>query len=109
MQKNGFTGAYVGPLPTAILELVATNAAREADTTTVSVHHAAIATRKREQWHQILRKRAANESGFEAEQIRGARWPAQVLGWQRARLPGTVRGNDELRPQDPGLSCALFD
>src|SRR5450631_14042 len=109
MQENGFAGAYVRPLPTAVLELVATNAAREADTTTVSVHHAAIATRKSEQWHQILRKRAANEPGFEAEQIRGARWPAQVLRRQRAGFPGTVRGNDDSRSQDPGLSRALVD
>src|SRR5664279_1596163 len=109
MQQNGFAGAYVRPLPTTVLELVATNAAREAYTTSVGVHHAAIATRKSEQWHQIPWMCAAKEPGFKAEQIRAARWAAQVLRWQRARLPGAVRGNDELRPQNLGLSRALFD
>src|SRR5450755_2484193 len=109
MQENGFAGAYVRPLPTAVLELVATNAAREADTTTVGVHHAAIATRESKQWHQILRQRAANEPGLEAEQVRGARFPAQVLGRQRAGFPGAVRGNDDSRSQDVGLSRFFVD
>ena len=62
-------------------------------------HHAAIAPWKGEQWHQILRKRAADERGFEAEQIRGSRPTAQVLRRHRARLPGTMRGDDDPRPQ----------
>jgi hypothetical protein len=66
-------------LPSAAFELVATNAARQTDTTSISVHHAAIAARKSEQWHQVEWQRAANEMGFETEQIGRTRLAAQIL------------------------------
>ena len=97
------------PLSPAAIELVAANAARQADATAIGVHHAAIAAREGEQRHQVRGQRAVAKMGLEAEQIRGARRPAQVLRRHRAGLPGAVRGNDQPRPQDAGLPRALVD
>ena len=59
MKEDGLTGADAGPLSPAAIELVAANAARQADATTVGVHQPAIAPRKGEQRHQVRGQRAA--------------------------------------------------
>src|SRR3954468_20501922 len=54
----------------ACSEMIAPNTAGQADGPISSVHHAAVTTRKSDQWHEIFRQARTHETRFEREQIR---------------------------------------
>ena len=107
MRENRFPGFCArGALPT-LRELRAPNAARQADATSIGIHHSAIATGEREQRHQIRWQRALAKAGLEREEIGRAGATAQALCRHRAALPRAVRGDDEARAECAGLPRVL--
>ena len=109
VRKDRRTCACAGqPLPREC-QLIAPDAAREADPAAIGMNHAAITTRKRDQRHQVRGQRAVYEMRFETKQIIAARRAAQWLARHRTRLPGAMRCDDEPCAQMAGLRPAFVD
>src|SRR6185436_3447250 len=81
VRENCRTRYRVTGARAACSEIIAPDTTGQTDGALSGVHHAAVTTRKSDQWHEILRQSGTHETRLESEQIRCMRGLAEALRW----------------------------